>query len=368
MSRLRIESLSTRPLAVALKDPFVIATGRVDFTRSVLVTVELVDLIDGRRVTGYGEAATLPPVTREDEGDVARVLEAVTAEFVGRRLPPELDTLEEMTDGMLGDRPSARAGLETALLDGIARAEGLPLRVLLGGAAGAATRELVTDITIPILPPERMVELARGWWELGFTCFKVKVGKDLDTDLRALEAIHSAVDDASFRIDANEGFSAAEAIRLLKQLHRLGVRLECLEQPCRADDLDGMAEVTAFTHLPVVADESVKTMRDLERCIGARACSGVNLKLVKSGGPLSALRIGRFAKSSGLPVMVGGMVETRLGMTAAANVAAALGGVSFPDLDTAWLLREDPFAGGYEADGPRYVLPDGPGLGLEPRG
>lgn len=98
--------------------------------------------------------------------------------------------------------------------------------------------------------------------------------------------------------------------------------------------------------------------------LAAKAAGGVNLKLAKSGGPLGSLAIGRAALAAGLDLMVGGMVETRLGMTAAAHVAAALGGVRFIDLDTAWLLAEDLYEGGYRADGPKYVLGPEPGLGV----
>jgi L-alanine-DL-glutamate epimerase-like enolase superfamily enzyme len=91
----------------------------------------------------------------------------------------------------------------------------------------------------------------------------------------------------------------------------------------------------------------------------------VNLKLAKLGGVGVALEIGRAAARAGLKVMMGGMVETRLGMTAAAHVACALGGVDFVDLDTAWLLAEDPYRGGYIAEGPRYTMPDAPGLAVE---
>jgi L-alanine-DL-glutamate epimerase-like enolase superfamily enzyme len=206
---------------------------------------------------------------------------------------------------------------------------------------------------------------ARAWAAQGFTHFKVKVGKDIDVDVAALLAIHDAVPAARFRIDANAGFSAADAIRLVRVIQAKNLVVECYEQPCAADDLEAMAFVTAALDIPVIADESVKRLEDLERVIAARAANGVNLKLVKSGGPLGCLAIGRATKERGMPLMIGGMVETRLGMTAAAHVAAALGGVEFVDLDTAWLLAADPYEGrGYEANGPRYLLPDEPGLGI----
>ncbi len=374
MRSVRVEAIAIRPLSVPLHDPFVIATGEVTVTRSAEVRVTLVS--GGARAEGLGEGAALWPVTAEDQPEVLEALGAVTRGLSGQTiLLPGVDgaagvSLEALSelgaalDLWLGGKPVARAALETALLDAWARIEGMPLRSLLGGARGHATQTLETDITISIAEPARMAELARGWAARGFRHFKVKVGKDMDRDLASLFAIRDAVPEARFRIDANAGYSEAEAITLGRAVEAKGLVVECYEQPCAADDLEGMAAVAEALGPPVIADESVKTLADLERVRAARAADGVNLKLVKSGGPLGAFAIGRAAKEAGMPIMIGGMVETRLGMTAGAHVAAALGGVDFVDLDTAWLLDGDPYRGGYEADGPRYVLPEEPGLGV----
>ena len=328
----RVEALRARPLSVPLIEPFVIATGRVDATRAVEVEARVT--WRGRSDVGLGEAACLPPVTKEDQGDVLRELERVRIVDAG---------------ALAGLRPVARAAVETAILDAMARIDGVPVRDLLDGASVDA---LETDVTIAIADPAKMAELARGWVARGF---------------RALEAVGRAAPSATLRVDANAGYSAAEAINLARACERLGLRVECWEQPCAADDLDGMTEVAAALDAPVIADESVKTLDDMRVLVRRRYADGVNLKLAKSGGPLACLAIGIAARAAGLRLMVGGMVETRLGMTAAAHLACALGGVDFVDLDTAWLLTEDPYEGGYVADGPRYRLPAVPGLAVRRR-
>jgi L-alanine-DL-glutamate epimerase-like enolase superfamily enzyme len=333
---------------VPLLEPFVIASGRVDATRAVEVEAHVT--WRGRGEVGLGEAACLPPVTKEDQGDVLRELRGV----------PTADATVVLA--ALG--PVSRAAVETAVLDAMARIEGVSVRALLGDAR---LDTLETDVTIAIAAPAKMGELARGWIARGFRALKVKVGKDVDTDARALEAVGRAAPEATLRVDANAGYSAGEAIALARACARLDLRIECWEQPCAADDLDGMAEVAEALEAPVVADESVKTLDDLHVLARRRYADGVNLKLAKSGGPLACLAIGAAARAAGLRVMIGGMVETRLGMTAAAHVACALGGVDFVDLDTAWLLAEDPYEGGYVADGPRYRLPAVPGLGVRRR-
>jgi L-alanine-DL-glutamate epimerase-like enolase superfamily enzyme len=343
----RVEALRARPLSVPLIEPFVIATGRVDATRAVEVEARVT--WRGKSDVGLGEAACLPPVTREDQGDVLRELERVRV----------VDA-----DALAGLGPVARAAVETAILDAMARIEGIPVRDLLDGTSVDA---LETDVTIAIAAPAKMAELARGWVARGFRALKVKVGRDVDADARALEAVGRAAPGATLRVDANAGYSAAEAVDLARACERLGLRVECWEQPCAADDLDGMSEVAAALDAPVIADESVKTLDDVRVLARRRYADGVNLKLAKSGGPLACLAIGIAARAAGLRLMVGGMVETRLGMTAASHLACALGGVDFVDLDTAWLLAEDPYEGGYVADGPRYRLPDVPGLGVRRR-
>lgn len=355
MRPVRLTALTAEPLSVRTVDPFVIATGQVQATRSVLVRATLDDA-----VTGLGEGACLPPVTQEDQPDALATVQRAAPGLVGQTWAGPA-ALAAALKAALPGAPVARAGIEMAVLDAWARRDGLPLWRWLGG--GGSQPALVTDMTIPILPPARMVALAHQWWALGFRAFKVKVGQSIDADLAVLEALLRATPEATWRPDANAGLTVEEALRYLAAAERLGAKLECFEQPCRT--VAELAQVAAAAHVPVLADESVKTMDDFR---ALRGVGGVNLKVAKSGGLLEALAIGAAAKQQAMVRMVGGMVETRLGMTAAAHLAAALGGAELCDLDTAWLLAEDPFEGGYVADGPRYTLPETPGLGVAFKG
>jgi L-alanine-DL-glutamate epimerase-like enolase superfamily enzyme len=336
----------------------------MDATRSVEITARLAR--GERQATGYGEAATLPPVTREDENAVLDAVRAASGTLAGREVTID-EALESLLDEAFAAMPVARGGVEVAILDAYARLSDLPLRALLGGARGGVTTALTTDITLPIGEPDAMARLAREWHRKGFDVFKVKVGKNVDADAVALEHVHRAVPSGSFRVDANAGFDARDAIALMRSLQRLGLRVECYEQPCARDDLDAMAEVSRAVEPPVIADESVSSLEDLQRVTRSGAADGVNLKIAKSGGIVRALAIGRWAQRLDMPLMVGGMVETRLGMTAGAHLAAALGGVAFVDLDTAWLLDGDPYEGGYRENGPHYSLAQEPGLGVNRR-
>jgi L-alanine-DL-glutamate epimerase-like enolase superfamily enzyme len=365
---LRIESVTARPLSVALVEPFTIASGRLDATRAVEIDTRL--LWNGKRATGLGEAACLPPVTREDQPDVLREIDRLSPSLLGLVLPdgvPTLAALAAALEGLLPQHPVTRAGIEISILDAMAQIAGVPLRVFLGGGIRSRTRTLETDITIAIAEPERMARLALDWCSRGFRVLKIKVGADFESDTRALEAIGCAVPGVRLRIDANAGLSPRQTIALARECESLGLVVECWEQPCAASDLDAMGEVAAALEAPVIADESVKTIEDLMTIVERRCADGVNLKLAKMGGLLPAYRIGMKAKEHGLKLMAGGMVETRLGMTAGAHLACALGGVDFVDLDTAWLLESDPYEGGYRAEGPHYTLDDAAGLGVTRR-
>jgi L-Ala-D/L-Glu epimerase len=353
-ARVRIERIEAFELSVPTADPFVIATGEVNATRSVLVKA----LVDG--VEGLGEGSCLPPVTKEDQPDA---LGAVRFAAPHLGAVTSLTSLREVLDAKLGTFPVARAAVETAVLDAWAKKDKQPLWRALGGPAEAEPIE--TDITIPILPPARMAELATQWWARGFKKLKVKAGKNLDQDLLALEAIVRAVPKAAFQPDANGGLTVDGALAWLAGAKKLGARVLCFEQPCAT--LDELYELSQKTNVPLIADESVKTLNDCRELVLKQAAAGVNLKLAKSGGLLEAQAIGRLAREKGLLVMVGGMVETRLGMTAAAHLAASLGGADFADLDTAFLLTADPFVGGYREEGAVLHLDATPGLGIHTR-
>lgn len=365
VSPITIVKVEAEALSVPLREPFVIASGQIDATRAVLVRVTVED-DRGRRDSGFGEAAALPPVTSEDQPELLAAVSRAASALCGARLA----TAEEVRLTMMGVLPDsaiARAGVETAVVDAWARLLGVPLYAFLRGSATPSPPSLLTDITLPISGPEHMSQLALRHHAAGFDCFKVKVGRDWREDRASLRAVAAAVPGARFRLDANAGFSAGDALALLEGTVSDGLAVECYEQPCGVDDLRGLAEVTARSPVPVVADESFRGAGDLSRLLASRAVSAVNLKLVKLGGPVTTLELARRARAAGLRLMAGAMVETRVGLLAMAHVVAALGGVDWVDLDTAFLLADDPFEGGWTVSGPRIELTAQPGMDVRRR-
>jgi L-alanine-DL-glutamate epimerase-like enolase superfamily enzyme len=364
---LRIVSADVEPLSVPLREPFVIATGRIDATRAALIDVTVVNESDGRRGRGLGEAAALPPVTAVDQPDLLAALSLRLPRIVGARFAGHGE-LAAAIDA-LALEPVARAGVESALLFAWADALGVPMHRLLGSSPrddGVGAFVVETDITIPIAAPVHMAALVERWRSRGFRSFKVKVGRSdalggTAADDEALTRIAQAVPGARVRLDGNAGQTPERATALFHHAIATGLTVELLEQPTPPGDVAALAALAARLPVPVVADESAGTLADVAVLLDA-GVSGVNLKLVKHGGPVAAARIGRFARRCRAALMAGAMVETRVGLAAMFHVVRAVTpwGTTTPaiDLDTAFLLADDPFTGGYDVAGSRLGLRD----------
>jgi len=236
--------------------------------------------------------------------------------------------------------------------------------VLLGGSQ----LRVATDVTVSAGGADALRAAARARVDDGFGVLKVKVGTDAGTDIARVLAVRDAVGPGPVvRLDANQGWSAREAVRVISELEDAGAGVELVEQPVRAADLDGLAWVTDRVRTPVMADESVFSVRDLTAVIQRRAADLVNVKLAKAGGIIPARTLLELARAHEMGTMVGSMMETHVGVGAAASVVAALGTTVVNDLDAAWWATAAPVSGGLRYEGGTVVLPDSPGLGLEVR-
>jgi L-alanine-DL-glutamate epimerase-like enolase superfamily enzyme len=329
--------IGVETLTVRTKRTFAIARGSSDEFERVMLTLE-----EGG-VAGRGEAAP----TDYYEQNAASVAEAL--ERVRVQDPWDVEgTLRE--NNFLP--PSALAALDSALHDLAARTLGVPVYRLLGLACPKPTSAYTLSIA------DRETTLREAEKLSGFPILKMKVGDR--EDLATVRAVAEA-SDAALWVDANEAFSQETAAGVARELKETGaVRL--IEQPIPASAGPGtLHEVTdAAEPVPVIADESAVDARDVPRLAGC--VSGVNVKLAKCGGIRRALEMIHVARAHGMLVMLGCMVETSLGIAAAAQVS---GLVDFVDLDGAMLLADDPFAGLVYEKG-RILLSESLGLGVEP--
>jgi o-succinylbenzoate synthase len=340
--------------------------------RTALRTVEAIDdivvMIDtDTGHVGWGEAPPTAAITGEThESIVTAIRSRITPPLIGVDVA-DLPHLANLVAQSVERNGSARAAVEIALYDLHAQLQGAPLYRWLGGGVP----RLTTDITISVDDIDKMVADALDALERGFTALKVKVGKDIDTDLARVRAVHAAVRGrATLRLDANQGWTADEAVRVLSALEAAGVELDLVEQPVPARDIDGLEYVTRHVSTPVMADESVFDLAQAAEVIRRRAADIVNIKLMKTGGITGALAIADLCAAHGVECMMGCMLETSISVAAAAHVAVARPSViTRVDLDGPQLGRFDPVVGGARFEGPSILLGDAPGLAiLEVRG
>jgi L-alanine-DL-glutamate epimerase-like enolase superfamily enzyme len=331
-----------------------VATGARVAAENIFVRVTV-----GAGVHGYGEVAPFPEVGGEDRPASLRAARDAARLLLGQSAA-QWTRLGHVLREAIGGYPAARCGLETAILDAFCHAAGMPLWALWGGAD---VRPRETDITIPITDLEKTVSLARGWHERGFRLLKMKVGKDVEQDVRRLEAVHSALPDIAFIGDGNQGYAREECLAFAAGVKRFGGRLVLLEQPLVRDDLEGLQALRHLSGIPVAADESVRSLTDARAVLRHNAADLINIKIMKTG-IVEALEIAQFARASGLGLMIGGMVEARIAMGCSFAMVLGLGGFDVLDLDTPLLLGDDPITGGYWYDGPRLQPWEGHGLDL----
>lgn len=293
---------------------------------------------------GWGEAA-IPPYYGVRDDDMLALWRRKAAAALP--LPEEVEGIPAWV-GADGPAP-ARCALDMALHDHLAWRRGVPLHALLGLPRPAPVH---TALTIPLAEPAEMAAMAVR--AAGFPVLKLKLGSD--DDVGRVAAVREARPDARLMVDANAGWSAADAVRQIRRLEELG--LELVEQPVARDDFEGLAYVQKHVAVPVMADESLRCLEDLERLagLGVRA---VNLKLMKVGGISAGLPILRRARELGVRIMLGCMIETSLGVTAMAHLA---GLADWIDLDAPLLIKNDPFVGVRYTEA-RLELPHGPGIG-----
>ena len=355
MSRTIIRKVTVESLNIPLLEPFTIATGGISEARNVLITITLDD-----GSIGCGECAPFSPSTGETQETALDAAQGC-AKLIEGQDAARWRTLSKLIHSVYFSQATACAGIEMALLDALTRSYGIPLYTFFGGASTSVE----TDISIPMVTPEHGYELAKNIVARGITSIKIKVGGDLRNDVARVQAIREAAPGLGLTLDANQGYTASEALLCLEALDDHDIRPLLMEQPVHKDDYEGLRYVTQHTTVPVAADESVSTAAQAAHLISMGAVNVVNIKLMKAGF-VEPLDIAAVCRATHTGLMIGAMIESRLAISAAAHFVAGLGGFRYVDLDTPMLLAEDPFVGGYVQHGGVYDLSGVErGLGVE---
>ena len=353
---MKITEIKLGILSVPLRVPFKTALRTVNSVEDVIVEIHT-----DTGAVGYGEAPPTGVITGDTTGAiVGAIKDHIAKTLIGR----DVEDFEDLCIALqqcVVKNSSAKAAADMALWDLYGQLYRIPVYKLMGGAR----KSIITDITISVKGPEEMVRDAKNAIERGYDCLKVKVGKEPEKDIARLSAIRSAVPkETCIRIDANQGWSPKEAVRILNGMQERGLDIEFVEQPVKAHDFEGLKYVTEHSYVPVLADESVFSAEDALKIMQMRAADLVNIKLMKCGGLYNALKIASAAEVYGVECMIGCMLEAKISVNAAVHLACAKQIITKIDLDGPVLCREDPILGGAVFDEKVITVSDEPGLGI----
>lgn len=321
-----------------LKDTFRISRGELDTKNVVIVRIE----------EGIGESSP-SSYYGESHETVQKFFEMMRPKIEYAENAEEVRAL--LNQETQGFNQAAKAALDMALLDWEGKIKEKPVYKMLG-----LSGQIIKPIshTIGIDTPGKMQE--KTLKAKDFDILKVKMG--VPGDIELVKAVRE-VTDKKIRVDANAGWETEEAIMKINELEDLGVEL--IEQPLKPENKKGLQEIRKNTFLPIILDEPVCTSGDIPQWAGL--CDGINIKLMKSGGISEAFNMIKLAKSLGMKIMLGCMIESSLGITAAAQLASE---ADYLDLDSHLLIENDPYLGVSLKNG-KLVLNQRPGLGLTDR-
>ena len=335
--------------------PFTIATGTMHFAQNIFIRV-----YTDSGLYGVGECSAFPMIVGETQATCFEMTKDFAGVWRGKdplRIEERMQELHTWT----AFNSTIKSAFDMALHDLAAKKAGLPLYEYLGGQL----KPLETDLTIGIDTPERMAAKAIDFINQGVKIIKVKLGKDAKEDVERVRAIRGAVGkEILLRIDANQGWNHDDALFALSALSQYNIQF--CEQPMRYWDDDKLPALRKTSPIKIMADESVYDHYDAIRLIKADACDYVNIKFAKSGGILEAKKINGVCEENKIPCMMGGMLESRVALTAFAHFATAHDNIIFYDMDTCMLGHKlDPVTGGVRYNGFFLELPTAAGIGAD---
>lgn len=352
---MRITQIEAWPVTMKLREPYTIAYETVDEATNVFLRIET-----DRGVTGYGCAAPDVGVTGETPEGCLGDLRDVAAPLLKGGDPTRYALLLEKLFVALPTAPAARAAVDMALFDILGKLAGLPVWKLLGGFRD----RIKTSVTIGVMAQEDTISRALALTAEGFRALKLKGGLDADDDARRVLAVRAAVGPKiELRFDANQGWSVEESRVFVERVR--SAKLELLEQPTRRDQPDLLGRVCQSVCLPVMADESLMSLRDAFRLARRDLADMVNIKLMKVGGIFEAIHINGVARAARLEVMVGCMDEAALAIAAGLHFALSRRNVAYADLDGHLDLIGDPSAGAVQLRRGVLFPNPAPGLGFD---
>ncbi len=353
---MKISKIELGEVNIPLVVPFKTALRTVSTVNDIIVKI-----ITDTGEIGYGEAPPTAVITGDTKGSiVCAIKDFIAPSIIGMDISDFEEIMLRMHSCIVRNT-SAKAAIDMALYDLYAQHQGQPLYKLLGGAK----KSFETDITISVNDIPTMVEDSLTAVGNGFNILKVKVGKEGMKDIERISSIRKEVgNDVIIRVDANQGWEANEAIHIIKTMEDKGLNIELVEQPVKAQDFEGMRNITNNVDTKILADESVFSYRDAVKIITNHAADLINIKLMKTGGIYEALKICDIAEKYDVECMIGCMLESKISVSAASHLAAGRKIVTMADLDGPSLCSEDPYEGGPAFENNKITMNDSPGIGI----
>jgi L-alanine-DL-glutamate epimerase-like enolase superfamily enzyme len=325
-----IEKFTVTRLKKPLNQPFRIATGQHDCLDNLIFKIKLSD-----GTTGVGEAAIATHITGETMAETKASLNKAGRKIIGES-PYDYLKMSSWLNEELVKNKSAVGAVESALADALTKLLGMPLWHFFGDHCD----QLSTDITIVIADLKETTQSVKKYYAQGFRIFKVKVGRDMDLDIKRVIAVKRLAPKSKIYLDANQGYSAEQTLQFVKELTKQKVKLSLIEQPTNKKDFEGLKKVSREAGVPVCADESASSLSDVVRIIKEKAAPVINIKLVKFG-LFHAREAAQLAKANGIDLMIGEMMESNISSLMAAHLAAGIGGFKYIDLDTPFFVKEE---------------------------
>jgi len=331
---MKIIDIKTKILKAPLKTPFITSLRRVDMLEDVVVIIECND-----GTIGYGEGAPTPIITGETIGSMIATIEYIKPHLIEHEIE-DFSTVLGIVHNLILKNTTAKSALEIALYDLKAKSEKVPLYRMLGGTK----RVFNTDITISMNTIDKMITDCIDAVNIGYDTLKIKIGDNPQKDIERIIEIHNALaDNIKLRLDANQGWSAKQSVDLLQAIEKQGIFAEFIEQPVAADDIEGLKYIKQRVQTPLLADESIFSLKDAKLLLQMQAIDYVNIKLAKSAGITQALELADLSAQFGVKCMIGCMLEGPISVAAGVHVASAKADIiTMLDLDAVSLLDSHP--------------------------
>ncbi|WP_036152471.1 mandelate racemase/muconate lactonizing enzyme family protein [Maribacter forsetii] len=329
---MKITHISFERLDLKLSDPYTIAYETIDRTSNFILKLET-----DTKIVGYGCAAPDPVVTNESPSDVTYAINNIIIPYLLGKDPFTYALLLLELKELLAKRSSALAMVDLALFDIMSKKAEVPLYKFLGGYRNS----IATSITIGIMGVDETLLKATEFVNQGFTILKIKGGSNLEEDIAKMRMIHEKYPNIELRFDGNQGYSVKESVAFVKATAAIGV--EIFEQPTKVEAEERLGEVMDQVNVPIMADESLKTLTDAFRLAQNERVDMVNIKLQKVGGIWVGMHINSVAKAAKLDAMVGCIDECGLGIAAGLHFALSRPNIKYADLDGHLDIIDDPY-------------------------